>query len=119
MESKIRIILVFLTLFSCTNNAKQPPNIIPKDTLVDILIDMHLCDALLNINEIISKYDSIKATALYLSVLKKYKINKERFLKTIDYYSDNPNLFNKIYEQAIEKLEDMRNNEIDTLKQNL
>lgn len=115
MESKNRLaILLFLAIIlfiSC--NRKQgvvSAEIIPKDSLINIIVDLHLADAILINSVTQSKISDISSNHLYKSVLNKYEITKERFDSSIIFYSENPIVLDSIYDKVIEKLSMIESN---------
>ncbi len=102
MSSKTFIIIAFVILVSCGKaDVKIPAYVIPADSLVDILVDIHTADAYLSIkrrpNTIMEKSE------FYASVLKKHNIDKDRFDTTIRFYISNPGPYKLIYEEVIEE----------------
>lgn len=112
MESKDRLIMdifrfvaVVIILFcSCSESSKSKTNIISQDSLVKIIIDMHLADAILLNPLVQSKISDVSSNKLYHSVLQKYNITKERFVESIKFYAENPVVLDSIYDKVIEQL---------------
>lgn len=109
MESKNRLVIpLFLTIiFFISCNRKQgvvPAEIIPKDSLINIIVDLHIADAVL-LNPITqSKISDISSNLLYKKVLNKYAITRERFNTSINFYAETPIVLDSIYDKVIEKL---------------
>lgn len=107
MESKIRLAVLFsfIVLFSCKQRPSEiPKQIIPKDSMINIMVDLYLTDALIINPTTQSKIRNISSNSLYQSVLYKYKIDKERFDKSLDFYSNNPQILDSMYDIVITKL---------------
>lgn len=108
MESKNRLVIVFLVItlfFSCSRKQKEiPAEIIQKDSLVNIIVDLHLADAVLLNPLAQSKISDISSNRLYNTVLDKYNITRERFNKSINYYAETPAVLDSIYDKVIEQL---------------
>ncbi|MBP7496715.1 MAG: DUF4296 domain-containing protein [Bacteroidales bacterium] len=97
--------LLLIILNACTNKtAKQADSgIIHRDTMISILTDINIAEAILTINE--NAKDSNKlATGYYKSIFDKHKTTKEQFETSFKYYSKNPELINKIYDEVINNL---------------
>jgi len=77
------IILVFL--FSCSSNTiyKKPNDLIPKDTMELLLIDMYIAVSARNVNTKKSK----KIKNFLPVVYQKYKIDSVRFYSSNNYYT--------------------------------
>lgn len=109
MESKNRLAILFflvnILFISC--NRKQgvvTAEIIPKDSLINIIVDLHLADAVL-LNPITqSKISDISSNRLYKTILNKYGISRERFNNSINFYAETPIVLDSIYDKVIEKL---------------
>ena len=110
------VISVFILLSGCTHNIKEsepaPPDLIAKDQMVDILIDLRLMDAVLNSKQRIANdgfQDTLKF--YYGSVMEKHGITRERFDKSITYYQRDLKVMDELYEEAITRLSKLKTEE--------
>jgi hypothetical protein len=111
---KFNYLLFFfvLLLFSsgCTNKKPIPSDMLPEDTLVNIIVDMHLGDAILLQPNVQSLPYVINKQEYYFSILKKHSITKEIFEKNINFYANHPEEYDLIYEKVIEELSTIQGN---------
>ena len=116
--NKNRLPHLFLLFFAvvlagCTeklNKVEPPPaDLIPRDTMVSIFVDLRLMDAAVNyeqrqgnreINEIKYYYHN--------SIMEKYGITREQFERSFDYYEQDLDEVDKIYADAITRLSMMK-----------
>ena len=77
---------------------------VKQDSLVSLLVDIHLADALLNKEKKphAEKYED--ALKLYPSVFLKHNIDRAVFDSTIKFYVKYPEQFSKIYDDVIREL---------------
>ena len=102
MSSKTFIILALVLFVSCGKaDVKIPAYVIPADSLVDILVDIHTADAYLSIKRQPNR--TMEKSDFYASVLKRHNIDKARFDTTIRFYISNPGPYKLIYEEVIEE----------------
>ncbi|MBQ8045085.1 MAG: DUF4296 domain-containing protein [Bacteroidales bacterium] len=103
---KILILLCsLLGLCSCSSD-KVPEGVIPEDTMVPILAEMHLANAYFSVeytDDSLAYSQAVNYTQK--QVLDKYGITFKQFGKTIAYYTDNPEKFKGIYEKVIQQLD--------------
>lgn len=103
---KILILLCsLLGLWSCSSD-KMPEGVIPEDTMVPILAEMHLASAYFSVeytDDSLAYSQAVNYTQK--QVLDKYGITFKQFGKTIAYYTDNPEKFKGIYEKVIQQLD--------------
>jgi len=92
--------LSFLILFSCQDQ-KEGENIIPKEQFTNILEEIHLKESESQLNRI----DNTD----YQEILSEYNVSKTDFENTLQYYSERPDLLEKIYEDIELNLEEKRN----------
>ena len=92
--------LSFLILFSCQDQ-KEGENIIPKEQFTNILEEIHLKESESQLNRI-NNTD-------YQEILSEYNVSKTDFENTLQYYSERPDLLEKIYEDIDLDLEERRN----------
>jgi hypothetical protein len=93
------LLICFLSVFiSCSQDNKQ--KIIPRKDLVNLMVDMHIADAIAlnyNINE---QFGGLDSALLYNTVLNSYGYTKEQFVYTLNYYTKEPEKLTKIYDEV-------------------
>src|SRR6187549_2442590 len=82
-----------------------PQDIIAKDSMVVILTDVHLAEAVLQLKNL-SRNDSTKLVAVgyYQWVFDKNKITPEQFNRSFDFYVRQPELMTTMYDSVITRL---------------
>ena len=76
MKYKWLILLTVLFAFSC-GKEKLPKGILPKGKMVPILVDQHLAEVIYNQRFAIGVKDDNAMENLYLSILKKHKVDEK------------------------------------------
>ncbi|MEM7658589.1 MAG: DUF4296 domain-containing protein [Bacteroidota bacterium] len=98
-------ILVLLGLLSCAEEAQ--PQLISMEGMKDILIDIHLADAMADQNGGPLLHRKIKREDLYANIFEKYGVEKETFWQTYEYYLKHPVGLDSIYTHVLKDLENM------------
>ena len=97
----ITLILSCVFLLGCGEKESKP--IIPVDTMVKVLSDVHMAEgALLNVRYAIK--DSMRLV-YYDQIYEIHEISEESFRHDMEYYQDHPKIFEKLYEGIIKNLE--------------
>jgi hypothetical protein len=103
----------FLGFYSCTSKIEKvyppPEDLIPQNEMVDIIVDLHLMDAVLQSSQ--KRGDSemeSKKYYLYESILEKYDITREQFESSMEYYQQNLENIDAIYADVITKLSKLK-----------
>ncbi|RLD61449.1 MAG: hypothetical protein DRJ05_02625 [Bacteroidetes bacterium] len=110
----ISIVLVIMTIHvGCTEKVRTkelpPDDLIPKEEMTDIIVDMHLFDAIIwKDQKTKTKKIQQKKHHLYKSILEKHNISREQFESSMAFYQSDLNMFDEIYEEAITKLSKMK-----------
>ena len=104
-----KIILIFtviLILSGCRYNwIEKPKELIPPQKMVDMLVDLHIANAIfLETNYRPGTGIKLKSEDYYYSVLHKYNIPDSVFEKSVIYYSNYPKEFEKIYADVLDKI---------------
>ncbi|HIE45267.1 MAG TPA: DUF4296 domain-containing protein [Flavobacteriaceae bacterium] len=101
--NKIIYILTLFTLFSCQQEVvKKPTNFIDKNKMVDLIVDMKIAEKAKNIQN-----KDKKKNKNYMSfVFDKYQIDSVQFKENNDYYTNNIELYQEIYETVSTRLKD-------------
>lgn len=86
----ITIIIVLLLIFGCRDLNRGIPehanHKVPADSLINILYDIHIIDAII-LSNIIDLGDLGVDTLIYDAVFEKYKYSQEEFENTLLYYT--------------------------------
>ena len=106
-------LLVFIFVFNCSEKQTTPKNIIPMETMSEIIYDMTLISVSKGVNRKILENNGFKPTSY---ILKKYKIDSIDFIRSNKYYSSNLDMYLSIYQNVLNKLEKNKQIISDSLK---
>ena len=103
MNKILVLLLVSLFVFSCTSNTiyKEPDNLIPKDSMIVLLVDMQLAVGARSGKNIDDKYGLNYMPLIY----EKYKIDSARFVESSFYYSTDIDNYTKILKEVKSRLQ--------------
>ncbi len=107
------ITAIIILLGGCTEKVQTeaipPDDLIPREEMIGIIVDMHLFDAIIWKDQK-TKPKSIQQRKhhLYKSILEKYNISREQFESSMKYYQSDLGVFDEIYADAITKLSKMK-----------
>ena len=107
MRSIHRITLFFIILALACHQPEEritKTDIIPKENLVPILVEIHLADALLQLSIVRQNFPGRDSLSNYQDILQKYGYSKKTFDKTIEFYENDPDELNDLYEEVISEL---------------
>lgn len=112
----ILYLLAFILLLiqpACTRklvDESVPPNdLIPQEQMVDIILDLHVYDAIMNtMKRKPKKAQKEESFYLYNSVIEKHNISREQFRASFKYYQQDMEVMDKIYEEVAKKLNIMK-----------
>jgi hypothetical protein len=90
------IFLLTVSIFSCSKD-----DILPEDKFANIYIDILVAKDTLTDN-------SISADSLKTLILQKYNVTDSIYTKTIEYYNNNPDKWEKFFEDAIKQVQELR-----------
>lgn len=106
MKNKVLIGLVFIMLFvisSCSKSAvKIPDGIISKDSMVFIMMDIHIAESGIKSLPPDSVNDYTKT--FYEFIFKKHHITEQQFRNSLGFYTYNPELMQEIYTKMTEEM---------------
>ena len=106
MKYRYLIILMVLLCFSCSKE-KLPKGILPKDKMVPILVDQHLAETIFAQRFAVGIKGDNALEDLYLSILKKYKVDQKVFEESVYYYSKHPDKYKPVYDEVLNRLNEM------------
>lgn len=96
-----------ILFYSCSLKQKEiniPVNVISQDSMVQILVDVHIQESMMNRYNQEGRLMKLNPVKQYQLIFEKYNITKERYDTSFRFYLDNPSLMNKIYENVVIEL---------------
>jgi len=100
------IVIVLLTIVACAGR-NLPDGVLPAKKMVPILVDIHLSEAINNQRFNISMLKDSLPEELYLSVCKKYKLERSVIEKSLLYYGKHTGEYIPIYYEVLDVLSAM------------
>ncbi|MBK9477528.1 MAG: DUF4296 domain-containing protein [Bacteroidetes bacterium] len=87
---------------SCSSTSDNlPGNLIVKDSMITVLIDIHIADAAANLSNFNQQELPPDKEKLFREVYSKHGLTKAKFDSSFIFYTQHPELFEKIYEEVI------------------
>jgi len=99
------LLLILITLTPACEKKKSITGkaFLEREVLVDVLVDLHLADAVTNDRKFNRKYDADSIDILS-PILEKHQVSREMFDTTLTVYSQYPELFDQVYNDVLIKL---------------
>ena len=91
-------------LFSCKEPEKEQPGILPKDKMIDVLVDIHIAEASSESHGLTSIQINQLVAVKYEGVLQKHGITRPQFQTAFDYYLRHPAELDEIYQEVVNRL---------------
>jgi hypothetical protein len=109
LKVQFRSIALCLLIFFCISckekkEEKIPNYIIGKDTMVQILTEMHLLESSLGIRIFEEKKIVDTRNIVKSKIYEQYGVSKERFFKSYNYYTKNSTAMDTIYTDIISEI---------------
>ncbi len=106
MKSLFKSLLfcIIITFFSCSKGQEKiPADVLTPAEMVPLLVDLQIAQSAVSVFQY---SDTIRYnnTELSINILKKRNIPAEKFLKSLKYYSDRPEMMSEIYQDVIDEL---------------
>ena len=110
MIKKTAFIFICFVLFSCSEQKKEtmPVDVLSKQKMAEVMMDVHLLEAAMNINTY--RFDpKIKGNSeATFDVFSKNKITKKTYDDSFNYYTLHPEQLTEIYQIVLENLSKMQ-----------
>ena len=100
--------LIFaVSLNSCAEEKKKPAGILPEETLIPILVDVHILEA--QLEKKVMPIDSLAVLikSNYNHLFERHQISEDQFMKTFNYYESHPDEMDVLYQEVINELTKM------------
>ena len=99
----INKILLLSLLLAFVTSCRQS-EVLPPETMRDILYELHRADGAIQAAGYNYSHDQ-EVAGYYKNILDKYGLTQAEFDSALVWYTDHPQVFNKIYPQVIERLD--------------
>jgi hypothetical protein len=107
MNNRINFYLfIFLTFLAC-KGSNPPKGILPSRIMVPILVDIHLSEAINTQKFNLSLNRDSLPEDLYLSICKKYKLDRSDIENSLLYYGKHTKEYMPIYDEVLDVLSEM------------
>ena len=102
--SLLSLLTMMILLFSCgRREVKIPNDILAKQEMVPLLVDIHLAQAVVGMNQI-NDSTGYGMNDYLLSILQTHHLTKVKYEKSLAFYSSKPELLEGIYQEVINEL---------------
>ena len=100
------IILMVVLVFACSKN-KIPQGILTEKEITPVLVELHLAEAIYNQRYALEVTRESYQDDLYLTILKKYKLDRKVFEASVLYYGKHPDKYKPVYDEVLNRLNEM------------
>jgi hypothetical protein len=100
------IILTLIFIISCSGS-KTPKGILKAEEITPVLVEIHLAESIYAQRFAQDATRENYQEDLYLSILKKYKLNQKVFEESVLYYGKHPEKYKPIYDEVLNRLSEM------------
>lgn len=107
---KFTLIIACLLFFACSGKKTLsiPENILPKEKMAGVLLDIHLLEATINLNSTNPDKLNPANPNPNFDVLKKNNISKKQYDESFDFYTQHPELLIEAYQTVLNDLSKMQ-----------
>jgi hypothetical protein len=113
----ITLILILPLAISCgENRSKSRYGVLSEAKMTELLVDTHLTDAILYVDQSRADEKRDKALFYYPSVLEKHGITQARMDSSVAWYMRHPEAYARIYAKVIKELEGLQTKEKEAAK---
>ncbi len=107
MRFKILVLLTFVVI-SCQKKAKVNPDVLPKDKMVGILIDIHILESKIEKLSIRKDSGRLIFNTFEREIFEAHQVDKEKYLMSYQYYMEDLSGMNEIYNAVVDSLNYMQ-----------
>lgn len=98
--------ILLLTLVGCAHRGGPvaPDNLITRDSMISIMVDIHIADAIGDQRYGTDKPNRDFINGVYRRIYQNHHITADQYKASFRYYEGHPDDMNKMYEQVITEL---------------
>lgn len=106
---QLSVLLLFGIFFVACKSGEEssdtPENILTKNKMVEIMVQVHLAEAALNLNLNDNKAGETK---VYQDIFRKKNVSKNQYEESLKYYTEHPEKMVEIYDEVLNELSRMQ-----------
>ena len=108
LKNILLYVMIVLFLASCGTKESIPSDMVPKEKMINILLDVHIMESKIESVRFGSR-DSMQVAYLKTQkeILKKYKVDSATYYKSYDYYFERMGHMKEIYEKVAAKAKEL------------
>jgi hypothetical protein len=96
--------IFLLALCGCHRSDDTPAGLIPEDKMVQVQVDIHIADAVVEHKSGVQVVNIPLTNALYDRIYKNYGITAAQYKASYKYYEGHPDIMDRMYTQIITEL---------------
>jgi hypothetical protein len=100
------MITMAIIVLACSNN-RIPKGILSEKQITPVLVDLHLAEGVYNQRYVHPTTRENYPEDLYLSILKKYKLDRKVFEASVLFYGKHPDKYTIVYDEILNRLNEM------------
>ena len=100
------IIVMAILILACSKN-RLPKGILTEKQITPVLVELHLAESIYNQRFAQQITRENYQEDLYLTILKKYKLDRKIFEASILYYGKHPDKYKPVYDEVLNRLNEM------------
>lgn len=104
LDVSLLLISVVATILLCGCNSR-PEGVVPQGKMVELMVDMHKAEAVIDMNSAQFNNDSLKKS-MRQSVLMKHGVSQAQFDTTLVWYGHHAKQYGEMYDDVIELLDE-------------
>lgn len=104
MKRLLLLASIVLILGSCQSNTDIPEDVLPRETIKEILVEANMVEGALKANFILGDSAKKVAPTLYEEIYTRHNTNAEEFKNSIDWYFEHPEILEEIQKDVVAKL---------------
>ena len=108
--TSIFLFLLCSLLYSCSGNSgvKIPDDVLPKEKMAEVMVDIHLLEAAMNVSISTTDKVGISENQMVVDVFNKHNVTRKQYEDSYLFYTRNPELLEQVYELVLNDLSKMQ-----------
>lgn len=103
----LSLLILILSIASCRKSEDHSSADLSKEEMIDILVDMHLAQASLDLEKVQGDSMFLGARKYYATIFQLHEVTEEEFYSSFEYYEKHTDEFHEIYEEVVNRLNEL------------
>lgn len=95
---------MLLSACSDATDVKIPDNVLPKEKMAEVMVDVHLLEATINMSITVTDKAGFSEKGQLIDVFRRHNVTRQQYDESYIFYTRHPDLLSEVYQLVLNEL---------------